>query len=287
LRWRFFYGPNKVGNNLIPWIMKTKRAFTLVELLVVVAIIAILALLVSVAAGSFQKKAQKAQSISNLKQLASGLLDYTGSHDGEFPKLGLSQPAWGAPEENQREDWYHAIPKAAGGRGLGEFEKPVDFYQKKNLLFFPVAKYPKQKLTRPYFSVAINASLYGKSDARKEPDKLPTLRMSNLQLPVSTVIFVEVGLPDEDLLPGQSEAEYSGTAHGGPQSIVARYNQIESKEIEDKRSATTIMVFADGHVEELPAKDVLDISGAAFNPQLPQYGGQGKVCWTMDPEATP
>jgi prepilin-type N-terminal cleavage/methylation domain-containing protein/prepilin-type processing-associated H-X9-DG protein len=267
--------------------MKTKRAFTLVELLVVVAIIAILALLVSVAAGSFQKKAQKAQSITNLKQLASGLLDYVGSHDGEFPKLGQSQPAWGAPEENGREDWYHSIPKAAGGRGLGEFQKPEDFYQKNNLLFLPVAKYPKEKATRPYFAVAINASLYGRSEARREPDKLPTLRISNLQLPVSTVVFLEVGLPDEELLPGQTKAEYSGSAHGGPLNVVARYNQIQTKEIDEKRQATTNLVFADGHVEELPAKDILDVTGTAYAPQLHQHGGGGKVSWTMDPEATP
>src|SRR5262245_6318175 len=118
----------------LPLIMKTKRAFTLIELLVVVAIIAILALLVSVAAGSFQKKAQKAQALANMKQLTSGLIDYSGSHDGELPKLGVPQPGWGVADEKNRDDWYHSIPKAAGSRGLGEYETPDQFYDKKNLL---------------------------------------------------------------------------------------------------------------------------------------------------------
>jgi len=267
--------------------MKTKRAFTLIELLVVVSIIAILALLVSVAAGSFQKKAQKTQSIANLKQLASGFLDYTGSHDGELPKLGIDQPAWGIPDDKDREDWYHSIPKAAGSRGLGDYEKPDSFYDKKNLLFLPAGKYPKSKISRPYFAVAINASLYGNTAARKDPDKLPSIRLANLQLPVSTVVFLEVGLRDEEPLPGQTSGSYSGSAHGSPENIVARYNQVESKNVDEKREATVNLVFADGHVEELPAKDVIDATGHAYNPQLQQYGGNGRVSWTMDPEATP
>lgn len=268
--------------------MKTKRAFTLIELLVVVAIIAILALLVSVAAGSFQKKALKAQSIQNMKQLAAGLLDYTGSHDGEFPRLGVSQPAWGAPEEKDRDLWYHAIPKAAGGRGLGEFEKPDPFYEKKNLLFLPSAKYPKAKISRPYFAVGINASLYGNEAARQDSDKAAPIRMANLQMPVSTIVFVEVGLPDEKPLPGQTVGEYIGSAQGGPKNVVARYSESQGKEnVEEKREAAIIMAFGDGHVEEVKAKDALDITGQAYNPQLQQYGGGGKVLWTLDPEGRP
>lgn len=285
LRWRSVCAPNRVIAMSTPLIMKTKRAFTLIELLVVVAIIAILALLVSVAAGAFQKKAQKAQTLANLKQLTAGLLDYTGSHDGELPKLGVAEPVWGTPDEKDRENWYHSIPKAAGTRALYEYEKPEDFYEKKNLLFLPAGKYPKAKIARPYFALAINASLYG-SEAQRDPEKAQTVRISNLQLPVSTVVFLEVGLPDEQPLPGQG-GRYTGTAHGGPASAVARYNQIDSKKVEDKREATMILAFADGHTEELPVKDVLDETGHAYFPQLQQHGGNGRVCWTMDPETKP
>lgn len=268
--------------------MKTKRAFTLIELLVVVAIIAVLALLVSVAAGSFQKKALKAQSIQNLKQLAAGLLDYTGSHDGEFPRLGVTQPMWGAPDDKDRDIWYHAIPKAAGGRGLGDFDKPDPFYEKKNLLFLPSAKYPKAKTARPYFAVGINASLYGNEAARQDSEKTAPIRMANLQMPVTTVVFVEVGLPDEDTLPGQTVSEYTGSAQGGPKNIVARYNEATGKEkVDEKREASIIMAFGDGHVEEVKAKDAIDTTGQAYIPQLQQHGGGGRILWTMDPEGKP
>jgi prepilin-type N-terminal cleavage/methylation domain-containing protein len=267
--------------------MKSKRAFTLVELLVVIAIIAILALLVSVAAGSFQKKAQIAQSMANLKQLSSGLMNFVTSHDGEFPKLGVAQPGWGLPDEKDRDAWYHAVPKAAGGRGIGEYEKPDDFYQKQNVLFLPIAKYPKAKLGRPYFAVAINATLYGDSDARKSSDTLPNLRLANLQMPSTTVVFLEVGLPDEEGLPGQDLSGFQGIAHGGPENVVARYNQSDAKDVETKREAMMNLIFGDGHVEAMAAKDVLDSNGKAYFPQLQQNNGGGKVCWTLDPEAKP
>jgi prepilin-type N-terminal cleavage/methylation domain-containing protein/prepilin-type processing-associated H-X9-DG protein len=265
--------------------MKTKRAFTLTELLVVIAIIAILALLVSVAAAAFQKKAQITQSLTNLKQLASGLMIYTGSHEAELPKLGASQPGWGVADD--KEAWYQVIPKAAGGRALSDYTKPDTFYQKDNLLFLPSAKYPHNKTSRPYFAVAMNASLFGSADARKDPDKMPAIRISNLQLPVSTAMFLEVGMPDEETIPGQSSGNYTGSPHGGPANVIARYNKVESNDNEKKREATINIVFGDGHVDALRAKDVIDPTGMAYKPQLQQFGGEGKVCWTLDPDSTP
>jgi prepilin-type N-terminal cleavage/methylation domain-containing protein/prepilin-type processing-associated H-X9-DG protein len=267
--------------------MKTKRAFTLVELLVVVAIIAILALLVSVAAGSFQKKAQTAQSLANLKNLASGLMNHISSHDGEFPKLGVSEPAWGAADDKDRDAWYHAVPKAAGSRGLGEFDKPDAFYQKQNLLFLPIGQYPKNKTARPYFAVAINANLYGSADSRKNSENETSVRLSQLQMPSVTIVFLEVGLPDEDTVPGQDKGMFKGSAQGGPENVVARYNKTDSDDFELRREANINLVFGDGHVESLAAKDVLDTNGKAYHPQLQQNNGGGRVSWTLDPEANP
>jgi prepilin-type N-terminal cleavage/methylation domain-containing protein/prepilin-type processing-associated H-X9-DG protein len=267
--------------------MKTNRAFTLIELLVVLVIIAVLALLVSVAASSFQKKAAATQSIANLRQLSVGLLNYIGAHDGELPRLGVPEPAWGAADDKEREAWYYTVPKAAGGRGLNEIDRPDSFYEKKNVLYLPVAKYPDNKRSRPYFAVAMNGSLFGNAEARQNSDNLPNLRISNLQLPTTTIVFLETGLPDEEPLPGQTVGNYKGSAHGGPENVIARYNRSDSKQGDTKREATINFVFGDGHVESLAAKDVIDQSGKAYRPQLQQFGGEGKVLWTLDPEDKP
>src|SRR6266702_8935525 len=60
--------------------VNTKRAFTLVELLVTIAIIGILAALLLTALSSVKLKAQRIHCLSNVKQLALGSFMYASEH---------------------------------------------------------------------------------------------------------------------------------------------------------------------------------------------------------------
>lgn len=71
---------------------KTKFAFTLIQLLVVVAIIGILAALVLPAATGMVKKSNATKSLSNLTQLGIALKLYSAENDGWFPTMGNCVP---------------------------------------------------------------------------------------------------------------------------------------------------------------------------------------------------
>jgi prepilin-type N-terminal cleavage/methylation domain-containing protein len=67
-----------------------KAAFTLMELLVVITIVAVLATLVFSIAGTIRKKASSATSVSNLRQIGTGILTSASDNNGTLPGPVLS-----------------------------------------------------------------------------------------------------------------------------------------------------------------------------------------------------
>lgn len=65
--------------------MRNKRAFTLIELLVVIAIIAILAAILFPVFSRAKEKAGQTASLSNVRQLSTGLILYTNDADSVYP----------------------------------------------------------------------------------------------------------------------------------------------------------------------------------------------------------
>jgi prepilin-type N-terminal cleavage/methylation domain-containing protein len=248
--------------------MKTTRAFTLTELLVVIVIIAVLAALIAPLVKSMMLVRDKAVAIKKLRDLGAGLSTYTFQNNGEFPLEGEGKPSWeSAADPKYNDAWYNAIPRLLGKLGVGDYgSNQKSFYGKDNLLYIPAAKYPRDKESRPYFPVSINSKLRRK-DA---PDS--TVRITNIEHPASTVIFQESGLPGEKQLPKQSS--YDGQSKSYATRTVARY------------TGKTLVIFADGHLEELDARDIVNSEGKAYSS--PQKGpGGGAVYWTIDPEADP
>ena len=102
----------------LPW--KWLEAFTLIELLVVVAIIAILAAMLLPALSAAREKARRSSCMSNLKQVGTALVSYTGDYAGYVPSwpgwLNSVENDWCYPDRNSCEWSGHSHSGPAGGK---------------------------------------------------------------------------------------------------------------------------------------------------------------------------
>ena len=242
------------------------RAFTLMEVLVVVAIILIIAAIAFPVTRSVMMRSHKATALNNMKQLTTAAMNYAAANDGTLPdEDAKGQDTWqsAAKPENQKA-WYNALPKLLGTKTVGEYlANPRDYYRKENILFLPGATYPEEdkRLRDPLFAIAINTKLQRKNeDGNKEPLKLAHLGSK-------TVLFLEQGLPGETKSHG-GQAKYDGSCKGSAKSFVARYG------------GEGILTFADGHALSVKPKDLLTETG---DFPFPPEG----IVWTRTPEEDP
>jgi len=97
--------------------MKTK-GFTLIELLVVIAIIAILAAIIFPVFANARDKARQISDLSNLKQIALGVVQYTNDYDDTYPIGNVANTtAPGAPKTTEQ-SWITGIAPYVAGSDL-------------------------------------------------------------------------------------------------------------------------------------------------------------------------
>ncbi len=88
------------------------RAFTLIEILVVIAIIAVLTSLLLMAASSIRTNSDIAGSVSNLRQWGLALGLYVADNDGSLPRRGQGVQPLG--QIDRATDWFNALPPYLG-----------------------------------------------------------------------------------------------------------------------------------------------------------------------------
>lgn len=82
------------------WYASRPKAFTLIELLLVVAVIAVLIGILVPAMASARESARNAKCLANLHTIGQAFADYRGNHRGDAPlpgDLDLDAPAWVCP----------------------------------------------------------------------------------------------------------------------------------------------------------------------------------------------
>jgi prepilin-type N-terminal cleavage/methylation domain-containing protein/prepilin-type processing-associated H-X9-DG protein len=107
--------------------MQAKKGFTLIELLVVIAIIAILAAILFPVFANARDKARQISDLSNLKQVALGIVMYTNDYDDTYPIGEVLDGGWGVyGGANDNTSWLLGAAPYISGSDVHVFYGPND-----------------------------------------------------------------------------------------------------------------------------------------------------------------
>jgi prepilin-type N-terminal cleavage/methylation domain-containing protein/prepilin-type processing-associated H-X9-DG protein len=157
------------------------RAFTLLELLVVVAIIAIVAALLLPALASAKSKARAIVCLNNQKQWGLGFSFYAEDNDEALPFEGFDIVA--VDSDANRTAWYNIIPPLIDVPALSNaVEMPTP--GTRSIFSCPSAKgRPNPTLATPSFMVGYNGRL--------DPNTAPRTGRAAVTSPMDTVLMAE------------------------------------------------------------------------------------------------
>jgi prepilin-type N-terminal cleavage/methylation domain-containing protein/prepilin-type processing-associated H-X9-DG protein len=100
--------------------------FTLIELLIVIAIIAILAAILLPVLASAKVRAERAQCLNNLKEVAGGILIFDGDNNNTFPPAAWSLSDSSDPGSSSAQVTWDSLIYSYIGGGNGQATKAMD-----------------------------------------------------------------------------------------------------------------------------------------------------------------
>jgi prepilin-type N-terminal cleavage/methylation domain-containing protein/prepilin-type processing-associated H-X9-DG protein len=261
------------------------RAFTLLELLIVIAIVAILASLVLGNIARAKLAAHRVTCMSNLKQWVTAAHLYAQENEDGLPREaaanGVNTWEMTAASTN-RNVWYNALPETAGVLTMAYYAQTPssqqDFYISGKLFHCPRARFSDAAATYPNFSLGMNSKLM--RDFESAPIGDPSVsvrvgevcRISAIQEPARTLLFADNGVDGEERVCDGQEL-YKG------------YPRVSAGQFPGRHNGGGNIAFADGHVKTLRASDVVQMEpgphyGKAIHPPR-------EVVWCANPAMVP
>jgi len=175
----------------------SKKGFTLIELLVVIAIIAILAAILFPVFAQAKMQAKKASSLSNVKQLGLGLLQYTNDSDDYFPQSEAGDDAVLAPHITWTTTTFPYVKN--GDQVKDTVTGVVVTTGKAGVYADPVA--PTRSLTnyqQEGYSYGVNRLIctanFGSGDWLPASQILPSLSTTAIDTPADRIVLASKGM---------------------------------------------------------------------------------------------
>ena len=234
----------------------SSRAFTLIEILVVIAIIAILASILFPVFARARENARRTSCISNLKQIGLGTMMYTQDYDEKYPPTYIltSQPAPGGEDWSSGVAWYWQ-------QILYPYTKSMQLY-----------RCPSTTTNLPNaMSNNYGVNLYVIS--------LNSLSMATINAPATTYLIMDSGEYRIDAYyTFNSSGHYYLPGEGKAGRDCSSVTTINKSDCENGRHFDGVnMTFADGHVKWLKSsvvvKQAQNVYDGVSSSWKPETGG--------------
>lgn len=237
----------------------TPRAFTLVEILVVIAIIAVLGALAFPVLSNSLDQTKEARCSHHLRSLGLAIQSYTVEHSGHFP------PSTHSTGTVFTKAWIFQLVPYLGGE-LGDFDLIDQFGQADEFLISPGDPQARDRLAAMHRTNLPNSSyLYNSFLDEPEHDriaKLTTLSRTIILFPASDDVGISLM---NDHIHGRNWDRGWNAMKSDLQPNRFRRGASNA----DKTNGKAAYLFADGHVETIRASDLQTQIVAGDNPARP------------------
>lgn len=276
-RWRFYRGASSCA-----------RAFTILELLIVVAIIALLMAILVPTLRRAREQARRVACLSNLRSLGLGLQMYQGEYNGFFPAPGEGWvlyndwiTAWWAPPSN----WSNSGALVPYTSGSGIFIPklymcPSDTKRHTNGSGLSIATIPGYVVppgntvpgSSPSYAYSYSSNwfiLQQPFQFPKSPNFTTKITLSIILNPAKKILLIDESADtlDDGVWAPDQFAYVNGVVTGNVLSNRHDRDAESSLAALSTTLGTGTVVFVDGHAETISRADAHKPS--AFDPQVP------------------
>lgn len=239
-------------------VVNSRRAFTLVELLVVVGIIAILVAILLPALNKARSRAWAVQCASNMRQIYTYCVLFANEHGGVLPRpSGVNEPATSDPNDN--------VCWGSKGPGVADLDRGVLWRYlpsgetRKALIWCPADTSERAALAGQILRVDRNFSYSFHAHIRVvRPGRRPTsIRLHSVVRPAEKIMVFEEMAPNDAYCLNPDIAQHGdlpSARHGADRTLNTFRARDDHAYLTNGRGN---YVFFDGHVEPLAPGDII------------------------------